>query len=64
MRLGVDSSRMAAFEVHSSGSKRARWLRYEAGSAQEEAPWRQRLRYWWNSFRGFAAFDVRGIDPR
>lgn len=24
----------------------------------------RRLRYWLNSFRGFAAFDVRGTDGR
>jgi len=27
-------------------------------------PWTLRLRYWLNSFRGFAAFDVRGNDER
>ena len=26
--------------------------------------WALRLRYWLNSFRGFAAFDVRGMDGR
>ncbi len=24
----------------------------------------KRLKYWLNSFRGFAAFDVRGVDDR
>lgn len=24
----------------------------------------QRVRYWLNSFRGFATFDVRGVDDR
>ena len=27
-------------------------------------PWALRVRYWLNSFRGFAAFDVRGTDGR
>jgi len=32
--------------------------------APEERPWLRRLRYWLNSFRGFAPFDTRGIDDR
>ena len=27
-------------------------------------PWALRVRYWLNSFRGFAAYDVRGTDGR
>jgi len=27
-------------------------------------PWGLRVRYWLNSFRGFATFDVRGRDDR
>ncbi len=27
-------------------------------------PWALRVRYWLNSFRGFAAFDVRGANGR
>ena len=27
-------------------------------------PWALRVRYWLNSFRGFAAFDVRGTNGR
>jgi len=51
--------------------------RYEHGTAEtgwlaaiprrgyrEERGWARRVRYWLNSFRGFAAFDVRGTDDR
>ena len=27
-------------------------------------PWALRVRYWLNSFRGFATYDVRGRDGR
>jgi len=27
-------------------------------------PWALRVRYWLNSFRGFATFDLRGTDGR
>jgi hypothetical protein len=54
------------------------YLRWEYGRADAEwilstarrprrptrRPWALRVRYWLNSFRGFAAFDVRGANGR
>jgi len=40
------------------------WAEATATEAVPERLWRRRLRYWLNSFRGFAVFDVRGIDDR
>jgi len=59
----ADLRRYARWEY---GSADAGWL--FAGVRQNHrraaGTWTLRLRYWLNSFRGFAAFDVRGTDGR
>lgn len=58
-------SDMAGFQVRGSAWDGTTWIRHEADAGgRTDASWRRRLRYWLNSFRGFAVFDVRGIDPR
>lgn len=48
------------------GTPDAGWIlggiRRPSGRARRQ--WTVRVRYWLNSFRGFAAFDVRGTDGR
>ncbi|HLB68666.1 MAG TPA: hypothetical protein VJN63_09445 [Thermoplasmata archaeon] len=56
---------MAAFHALAGPRDAALWQRFEANEkVRTKASWRVRLRYWLNSFRGFAAFDIRGVDPR
>lgn len=49
------------------GATDAAWLTSAATRDRRRAKkggFRRRLRYFLNSFRGFAAFDVRGADDR
>lgn len=49
------------------GTSDPTWLIVSARRTSPKKPHRslrRRLRYWINSFRGFAAFDVRGVDDR
>lgn len=55
---------MAAIHIDVGGRDEAMWLRIESSATAREGSWRRRARYWLNSFRGFAMYDVRGGDPR
>jgi hypothetical protein len=56
---------MATSHVVAGPGNEASWHRVEANEAERTTRfWRIRLRYWLNSFRGFAALDFRGGDLR
>lgn len=48
------------------GERDATWLTLAARPNRESRTDRltRRLRYWLNTFRGFAIYDVRGVDER
>ena len=58
----ADVRRYANWEY---GAADAQWFLARVGRARPATrTWTVRLRYWLNSFRGFASFDVRGRDER
>jgi len=59
----ADLRRYARWEY---GTSDARWFLASGRQAlhRDHRPWGIRMRYWLNSFRGFATFDVRGTDGR
>jgi len=71
-RIWTDSNRNFTLRTYGRleyGSSDVAWLvgstkpaRPSAVRKGTKSPLRQRLRYFLNSFRGFAAFDVRGHD--
>ena len=61
--LNADLRRYARWEY---GTSDAGWLLTSGRRLARRRPrrWGLRMRYWLNSFRGFATFDVRGTDGR
>ena len=58
----ADHRRYARWEY---GAPDAGWIVAGIRNPRRTArPWVLRLRYWLNSFRGFATYDVRGTDGR
>ena len=59
----ADLRRYARWEY---GTSDARWFLASGRQAlhRDHRPWGIRMRYWLNSFRGFATYDVRGTDGR